>query len=180
MHSYLRRLDPEFYRGLARVHWSLGIEDRGTGWLDRVFHARFREISAHTCFRYGVLASAYCLMPDHLHLLWLGWREDSDQRTGMRFFRKHLNALLTESGHVLQKQPYDHVLREAEAQDDAVMEVAAYVLANPVRAGLSGCAGDYHYSGCIIPGYPELDAHAEDFWDRHWKVFLRLREGASS
>jgi hypothetical protein len=36
-----------------------------------------------------------------------------------------------------QKQPYDHVLREAERQRGAFQATAFYILANPVRADLT-------------------------------------------
>jgi putative transposase len=35
--NHLRRLDPEFYRGDAMVHWSLTMRDRKAGWLDGLF-----------------------------------------------------------------------------------------------------------------------------------------------
>ena len=36
-------------------------------------------------------AYAYCLMPDHLHLVWMGLKLESDQLNGMAFLRKHLD-----------------------------------------------------------------------------------------
>ncbi len=44
---YLPRLSREFYEGDAVVHWTMPIALRGTGWLDDMFHARFREIMLH-------------------------------------------------------------------------------------------------------------------------------------
>ncbi len=78
--DYLKRLPPEFYRGQACVHWSLTIEDRKTGWVVPVFHYRFRELLAHTMFRYGLCCPVFCLMPDHMHLLWVGILDSADQR----------------------------------------------------------------------------------------------------
>jgi len=48
----LKRLPPEYYRGLAWVHWTLTIEERKTGWLDARFLYKFREIVAHAALRY--------------------------------------------------------------------------------------------------------------------------------
>jgi REP element-mobilizing transposase RayT len=70
--------------------------DRATGWLTEKFHARFRELMLHAAARERLFCPAYCLMPDHLHLVWMGLRLDSDQRNAMAFLRTYLEpALLT-------------------------------------------------------------------------------------
>jgi REP element-mobilizing transposase RayT len=89
--DYLRRLPPEFYRGQACVHWSMTIEDRKTGRLVPIFYYKFRELLTHTKFRYGLCCPIFCLMPDHMHLLWLGILDSADQRLAMKFFRGQLN-----------------------------------------------------------------------------------------
>ncbi len=110
--DYLKRLPPEFYRSQSCVHWSLTIEDRKTGWLVPIFYYKFREILTHAMFRYGLCCPIFCLMPDHMHFLWLGILDQSDQRVAMKFFRRQLSPVLEK----LQDQPYDHVLREDERQ----------------------------------------------------------------
>src|SRR5271154_7526891 len=86
--DYLRRLPAEYYRGQAHVHWSMTIDDRKTGWLIPIFYYKFREILAHTMFRYGLCCPIYCCMPDHLHLLWIGYPNGADQRLAAKYFRK--------------------------------------------------------------------------------------------
>ena len=112
--DYLKRLPPEFYRGQACVHWSLTIEDRKTGWLVPIFYYKFRELLTHAMFRYGICCPIYCLMPDHIHLLWLGILDSADQRVAMKFLRGQLNPVLEKLHVRLQEQPYDHVLRDDE------------------------------------------------------------------
>ena len=90
----LPRLPREYYQGDAFVHWTLSIRDRATGWLTEKFHARFRELMLHAAAREGLFCPAYCLMPDHLHLVWMGLRLDSDQRNAMSFLRTYLEAAL--------------------------------------------------------------------------------------
>lgn len=155
------------------------IAHRQTGWLDNAFHFQFREILTHTCFRHGVMVPIYCLMPDHLHLLVLGYQADGDQRKAVRFLRKHTNQLLAnrQSSCQLQKQPYDRVLREDERNPDAFIDLAWYIRANPHRAGLVSSEellSEYSFSGCLAPGYPELDIWQDDYWDRFWRVFAYL------
>lgn len=88
---------------------------------------------------------AYCLMPDHAHLLVQGTADSSylvafvqnfKQRTAFHFKR--------ESGDQLWQQSYfDRVLRHEEHLED----VAAYVFQNPVAAGLCDDATRYPLSG---------------------------------
>ena len=87
---HLPRLAPEFYQGFAAVQWTVTLEPRATGWLDTAFHADFRELLLHAAAREGLFCPAYVLMPDHLHLLWLGMRATSNQLQTMRFLRKYL------------------------------------------------------------------------------------------
>ena len=63
-------------------------------------------------FRYQLACPIYCLMPDHLHLLWTGVAETSDQLLAMKSFRKDMNGSLGRIGFQLQLQAYDHVLNE--------------------------------------------------------------------
>ena len=70
------------------------MAQRGTGWLDDAFHARFRELLLHAAAREALLCPVYCLMPDHFHLVWMGLRRASDQRNGMKFLREFVNAEL--------------------------------------------------------------------------------------
>jgi len=90
----LPRLPREYYQGDAFVHWTLSTHDRATGWLTERFHARFRELMLHAAAREGLFCPAYCLMPDHLHLVWMGLRLDSDQLNAMSFLRTYLEPAL--------------------------------------------------------------------------------------
>ena len=149
------------------------IFDRQTGWLTDSFHSRFRELMLHTVVRENLFCPAYCLMPDHIHLMWLGLRRDSDQRNGMSFLRTHLEPLL--SPGKFQPQAHDHVLREEERKRDAFVRVCFYILANPVRAKLAGESEPWPFCGAIIPGYPKLHPLEEDFWAKFWKLYLAAR-----
>src|SRR5437867_8679198 len=79
---YLPRLRREFYQADAVVFWTMPVAHRARSWLDDHFHAAFREMMLHAAAREGLLCPAYCLMPDHLHLVWMGLRRDTDQRNG--------------------------------------------------------------------------------------------------
>jgi REP element-mobilizing transposase RayT len=175
-HDYLKRLPPEHYRGQAYVHWSLTLESRKTGWLIPIFYYKFREILTHTAFRYGLCCPIYCCMPDHIHMLWVGILDRCDQRRAMRYFRKQLNLVLKTLGARLQLQPYDHVLREEERDRAAFEEVAEYIARNPERKKLvpPGGYAKYSFTGCMVPGYPELKPFESGYWERFWGIYARL------
>lgn len=177
-HDHLRRLPPEYYRGQAYVHWSMTIEDRKTGWLTPVFHYKFREIVSHTTFRFGLCCPVYCCMPDHIHLLWAGVREDADQRMAVKYFRKELSPVLAEDGVRFQQQPYDHVLLEDERRRAGFEKLVEYIARNPERAALvePDRFHEYPYTECLIPGYPEVRFCQEEFWERFWRIYFSLLE----
>ncbi len=176
-HSYLQRLPPEYYRGQAYVHWSLTIESRATGWLIPILYYKYRELLAHTMFRFGLCCPIYCCMPDHLHLLWVGLFDDSDQRKAMRYFRRQMNPVLEKLHVRFQVQPYDHVLRDEERDRSGFEDVAEYIARNPQRKQLVPPDGfrAYSYTGCLIPGYPELKPFEDGYWERFWRIYSHLR-----
>ncbi len=170
---YLPRLPPEYYQGDAVVHWTLPIVLRGTGWLTEAFHAGFREMVLHAAVREGLFCPTYCLMPDHIHLVLMGLRRDSDQRQGMKFLREHVGRLL--QPHRFQHQPHDHVLREEERKRGAFRKVCFYVIDNAWVAGLVEHPKDWPNAGAVVPAYPALHPLGEDFWPLFWKLYLSAR-----
>ncbi len=122
--DHLPRLGAGAYRGKAIVHWTLTVHQRSCGWLNDDFHARFRWLLLHGCARYQTACPVYCLMPEHAHLLVVGWTPAADQRLFMPWLRRHTNALLKSTGRRWQKQAYDHVLRPQEADRYAFQSLA--------------------------------------------------------
>lgn len=179
LHRRLPRLAPEWYRGRAWVLWTLTLDDRATGWLDALHHARLRELLVHALARHNLACPAYCAMPDHLHLLWAGLGPTSDQRPAMRLLRTAWNAELRLRGFRLQRQAHDHVLRDHERTRGAVASAAHYIWENPVRGNLVAAWGAYGFSGAVVPGYPGLDPRDDAFWDVFWRVYADGEADAS-
>jgi REP element-mobilizing transposase RayT len=99
-------------------------------------------------------AIAYCLMPDHVHLLVEGKSADSDGRnfiarakqySGFYYKREHRATLW-------QRYGFEHVLRD----DELTLVVAKYILENPVRAGLVKRVEDYPFLGSLVYSLSEL------------------------
>jgi putative transposase len=175
---YLPRLAPIFYQADAVVHWELSISHRRTGWLTPTFHYAFRELMVHAGARHGLLCPVYCLMPEHLHLVWMGLRLNSNQLHAMAFLRTYLPPLLAPAE--LQHQAYDHVLRDEERRRNAFAATCGYILTNPVEAGLVTRPEDYPFSGAIVPGYPRWHPRDQRFWPRFWSLYTKSKDPAAS
>ena len=175
----LPRLEKQFYQGYAVVFWTNTLDSRAQGWLTKEFHSTFREVMLHAAVREDLFCPAYCLMPDHLHLIWMGLCRESDQLNAMKFLRTHLEPALGR-GREWQHQPHDHVLRQKERMRNAFASFCSYTLANPVRAELVKVAREWPYSGCVVPGYPTLHPFNEAYWEVFWKLYLARRNSELS
>ena len=168
---FLPRLPAKAYQGRAVVHWTLTLQDRGRGWLTTLFHATFREILVHALARHQLICPAYVLMPDHMHLVWMGMQESTDQLQAMAFLRTHLEPHL--SPFTFQHQAHDHVMRKDESRGADFENALLYVFHNPVRAGLVDEAKQWNFAGCVLPGYPKLWPFQEDFWQKFWRIYFK-------
>jgi putative transposase len=177
LHRHLKRLPKACYQGHVCVHWCISMEDRKTGWLLPVFYYRFRELLTHTAFRYGVCCPIFCLMPDHMHLMWLGLRDNADQLIAMKYLRTQLCPVLSKLGTQLQDPAYDHVLKELERQPEAFEAIVEYIARNPERKSLVPVDGyqSYPYTSCLVPGYPDLNPFQADFWSLFDRLCGKLR-----
>ncbi|PXA04909.1 hypothetical protein DDZ13_02795 [Coraliomargarita sinensis] len=171
MKRKLPRLAPEYYRGKAYVFWTHTTEKREQFGLNREFHLNFREVLLHACIRYQLATPAYCIMPDHIHLFWVGTRSESDQIKACSFFRKYLGERIRPVRW--QRQAHDHVVREDERTTGRYADSVNYILMNPVRAGLVEHWQDYAYLGALLPGYPDLDRRDPAFNDLFWKLLAQ-------
>ena len=88
---------------------------------------------------------AYVVMPDHLH--WLIDLKRGELAIAVRLLKGRSSRELGRHGHggrVWQAGFYDHALRS----DEGVIEVARYIIANPLRAGLVERVADYPLWDC--------------------------------
>jgi REP element-mobilizing transposase RayT len=88
---------------------------------------------------------AYCLMPDHAHLLIEGTAAGADLRRLAKMSKQRSGAVhaLRGGGPLWQDGYHDRILRS----DDDVKQIARYILENPVRAGLVSRPEEYPYLG---------------------------------
>jgi len=172
-HGRMTRLSQAYYQGHAFVLWNMTMDKRATGWLTPEFHLRFRELQLHALTRYSLMCPMYCLMPDHMHLFWMGLSAQSDQHLAARFLRRYVNDLLASGGSSLQKQAWDVVLQARDRERGAVSATMFYIAGNPARKHLVTDARQWPFSGAQVPGYPKIDWREEGFLDRLWRIYAQ-------
>jgi len=93
----------------------------------------FLQIFAVTCERFNWMCHAYCLMTNHYHMLIE--TPDANLSQGMRqlngVYTQYVNRTHRRVGHLFQGR-FEGILVEKESY---LLELAWYVVLNPVRAG---------------------------------------------
>lgn len=121
------------------------------------------ECAAKESFR----LHAYCLMPDHVHLLAEGTHERSNLREFVRLFKQRTAFAFRKSrGQALWEMSYhDHILRPS----DHIEDVACYIWWNPVRQKLCTQPSEFPYSGSqTIDWMKRSFVHWS--WSAPWKL----------
>jgi putative transposase len=116
---------------------------------ERVFfeegdYALYRDLLAAACRKSGVAVWAYCLMPNHMHLIMV-----PADATGLaralgethRRYTAYVNARARQTGHLFQGRFGSVVMDE-----EHLVAAARYVSLNPVRAHLVKRARDWPWS----------------------------------
>ena len=105
---------------------------------------RFLSLLDDVSSRFNWLCPAYCLMDNHYHLLIE--TPEANLSKGMRqlngVYTQCFNRAHSRSGHVFQGR-YKAILVE---KDSYLIELACYVVLNPVRAGMVRAAKDWRWS----------------------------------
>lgn len=162
------RLQPDNYRGEKTYFATLcfhnrrriGSNPRVASWLVDCL----RKIAAQKSF----LVHAYCVMPDHLHLLIQGAAPDSDLMAFVELFKQDTGfRFLAKTGRQLwQFKYYDRILRKVEAAN----RIAGYIWMNPVRQGICAVPQDYPFSGSFTEfGATMLQQSSPESWTPPWK-----------
>jgi len=99
---------------------------------------------------YGL--DAYCIMPNHVHVVFTPLPEGADSycavSTIMHSLKRHTahqaNRVLGRQGTFWQGESYDHVVRDEEE----LHRIITYVLNNPVKGGLVQIRDDWRWKYC--------------------------------
>lgn len=94
---------------------------------------------------------AYCIMPNHVHLVCTVGRADCPTYSltnvigSLKWFTAlKANRILRRTGPFWQGESYDHVIRDGEELSRTIW----YVLQNPVKAGLVKTADEWSWTYC--------------------------------
>ncbi len=86
-------------------------------------------------------------MPDHQHLIVTGTNLEADPLKFIKAYKQKTGYWLVENqiNAKWQKDFFDHIIRK----EQGLINIAKYILNNPVRKGLAEQWQDYPYKGAI-------------------------------
>jgi putative transposase len=142
----LHRLEKIFTR-TPLYFLTLCSHDRAQFLANEEIHAAFRTFCEHAS-PHGVFVGGYVIMPDHVHVF-ASIGESAVALSGwVKSLKNTLSKTLRQQNHPAphwQKGFFDHLLRSA----DSYSQKWDYVLANPVRAGLTPSQDAWPFQGVI-------------------------------
>lgn len=131
---------------------ALDASDMGIKYLANAQIAKLVADSLH--FRDGTVYEliAYCIMPNHIHIVFMPLEESKDKYYSlskiMHSFKRHTaheaNLMLGRAGTFWQHENYDHFIRD----DPELERIVKYVLYNPVKANLVEAPTDWKWNYC--------------------------------
>ena len=127
---------------------TIGTAERAAVFADRPLAEAVAVLLSERCAALGAVLDAYCLMPDHAHLLvQVADRGLVDVVRDLKSRSTRLWWTFGGSGPLWQRSFHDRRMRTPGDYERA----AAYVLTNPVRAGLVEDWADYpHLGGALV------------------------------
>jgi len=128
----------------AFMHVNTRGNNRARLYFDGIDYAAWLRILSRAVERFEWRCHAYCLMPNHFHLL-LELTE-ATLAAGMRHlngsYAQRINTRYDRTGHVFEG-PYSADLVES---DEHFLAASRYIVLNPVRAGLCVDPADWPWS----------------------------------
>lgn len=162
------------------------ITQRGNGqqqvFLDDADCRLYIDLLRHNASKAGLFVWAYCLMPNHVHLIAVPTRPTALSRALGRThadFARHFNLRRRTCGHVWQARFFSCPLDGAH-----LWRAMAYVERNPVRAGIVVDAVKYRWSSATahLTGFDpdallDLSAWRREYDPQRWKCVLESSVG---
>lgn len=161
------RLPPSHYLGPQTYFVTIGCDHRMPLLRSPVFAQRVLDLLHVTASNYSFLLHAYCIMPDHIHLLAEGIHAQSNLLEFIRLFKQHTSFEFKKSfpTRLWEKSFYDYVLRPS----DPIQALACYIWWNPVRKHLCFRPQDYPLTGSQTIDWMKHSVLPPD-WTAPWKA----------
>jgi len=143
------RLSPEIYRAITLpCSITVATKEKRPVFSNQSLAHEFVALLHSSCEESNIPLYAYCVMPDHVHLL-----ISASASKGIVDFVREIKSLSTKmawrhgySGGIWQRSFYDHFLRK----DEDCRIVANYIVHNPVRAGIVEDWNNYPFCGSSV------------------------------
>jgi REP element-mobilizing transposase RayT len=160
------RLGQNRYVGQAPYFVTMCSLERRTIFADGAHATRLIEIVRKHSDTYQFAVHAYCVMPDHLHLLAVGLKTTSNLPAFLKNVKQTSSAEFQKNSHhvLWQKKFYDRILRRTDNLDG----IAGYIWMNPVRAGLCTDPRGYPFSSSFVADWKKIVRPLES-WVPEWK-----------
>jgi putative transposase len=162
------RLPAESYRGRRLYFVTLCFHNRRPfGANARVARWLIEQLRKHAAVC-QFFVHAYCIMPDHVHVLAAASSDTSNLVKFVEAFKQETAVEFARKTHrpLWQFKYYDRILRG----EDAANRVAWYIWSNPVRKGLCPAPTDYPFLGSFTEvGTKALNSAPPVEWTPPWK-----------
>ena len=146
------------YTGKHTYFLTFSTQYRRTLFLQADLVEEVRSQFLRACRQLSIELTAYCFMPDHVHLLLDSTTDGSDVRKWIKLAKQLSGYLFAQahSGRLWQRYGYERVIG-----DDVERALTIrYIVENPVKAGLAGCPQEYPFLGSERYTVEELTAQA--------------------
>ncbi|MGA7564389.1 MAG: transposase [Desulfobaccales bacterium] len=145
------RLQERNYQGEISVSFTLCIKDRVQLFKSASVVNIFINILKYQVEKSSCIIPVVCFMPDHQHLIVTGNDSNSDILLFIKQYKQKTGHWLSQNQSTArwQKDFFDHIIRK----DEGLVNVARYILDNPVRKGLVANWNEYPYKeamGCEL------------------------------
>jgi len=163
--------------GLPHHVTQRGNRRQQTFFNDEDYHA-YLDLMAEWCGKLRVKIWAYCLMPNHVHLIAVPESEDCLARAvgeAHRRYTRRINFREGWRGHLWQER-----FASFPMDENYLLAAVRYVEMNPVAAGMAVHPGEYRWSSAaahlagnddqLVTVKPLLDMVGD------WQAFLRLTD----
>lgn len=156
---------------------------RQTVFTDPEDYSLFLDTLVRCATRNALDIWAYCLMPNHLHMVGVPQKADSLARTlhaVQMLYARHVNAKQNTGGHLWQGRFFSCALDEVH-----VHAAVRYVEMNPVRAGLVAAPEAYRWSSARshLTGMPDPVLSGRCFLQEtvpDWRTYLAAAPDAAT